>query len=156
MSLVTLTYLQSASHLVGKFIGSLSIQLVFKVILQVQNGVTYAKLCNTKLRQFNYNFCCLRNKLLNQLVRNHLISTSEKTCLTDPCCSLKERNFGRASLLFDTLWYLLRYLLIPYDTCSLRSIKFSILYSSIELFFYLLYWMWLIQVNICLNKLLNF
>lgn len=50
---------------------------------KTQDGVIYAKLQVTTLR-LNHSFGSPSNETLNQPIRNHLISTSEVICLTDP------------------------------------------------------------------------
>lgn len=50
---------------------------------KTQDGVTYAKLQVTTLR-LNHSCGSPSNETLNQSIRNHLISTSEVICLTDP------------------------------------------------------------------------
>ena len=41
-----------------------------------------------------------RDGILNQSIRNHLISTIEVTCLTNPCHPLKESGLATANPLF--------------------------------------------------------
>ena len=50
---------------------------------QVQNGIIYAKPHSTKPK-LNYSFSSPRNGILNQSIRNCLVSSREKIYLTDP------------------------------------------------------------------------
>lgn len=44
-----------------------------------------------------------RNRILNQSVRNHLVSTGEVICLTDPCYPLKGSDFATTSPLVASI-----------------------------------------------------
>lgn len=63
------------------------------------NGVTNAKLHNTKLR-LNYSIASPRNGMLNQLIRNYLISTNFGKLPDDLCHSLKEINLAITNPIF--------------------------------------------------------
>ena len=64
---------------------------------QTQNGVTYAK-CHQ--RRLNNSFGFFKNGILNQSVRNLLISDSYVICLIDPYHPPKESNLAVTNPLF--------------------------------------------------------
>lgn len=86
----------------------------------------------TKTR-FNYSFNSLRNEILNQLVRNHLISTSEVICLINLCYPLKEGNLVITNTFFLPGITSLFHFLLP--------IKVFQFVQFLEAPFYLLDWM---------------
>ena len=64
---------------------------------QALHGFTYAKSYINKPK-LNYSFGCPRNVILSESIRNRVVSTSEATCLVDPCYPLNESNLVLTSL----------------------------------------------------------
>ena len=86
-------------------------------------------------------FQCSRNRILNQATRNHLISTSEVTCLIDPLSIGKLLKEGNLAI---TIPFFFFFFLVPCMTSFfllLLAIKVFQFVQLHEAYFHLLDWL---------------